>query len=184
MNKTARNGFESYLSAVAKANGAATVKNESIAYVPNAQQKLYSAMGDNADFLKQINHIPVEAQVGQKIGLGIGRPIASRSNTDLEDRKTSYMGDLEGDEYHCKQTNFDTHIPYRLMDSWAHAGNFGKKYVEQFVRQIARDQLMIGWNGERAAAVTDIDANPKLQDVNEGWQAKVVKHEPLRTLGK
>lgn len=183
MNNAARKGFEEYLSVVAKSNGAGSVKNQSVTYAPSSQQKLFGAMGESADFLKQVNHIPVEAQVGQKIGLGIGRPIASRTNTDLKERQTQYAGDLKGDEYHCKQTNFDTHIPYRLMDSWAHAGNFGRTYANQVVKQISRDVLMVGWNGESAAAVTNLEENPKLQDVNEGWPTKVVKNEPKRVMG-
>ncbi len=114
---------------------------------------MFESMGEQSDFLRQINNIPVNAQVGQRVGLGINRPIASRTNTEEGERKTQYVGDMSGDEYHAKQTNFDTHLTYRLLDSWAHVGNFGMHYISQVLKQVARDQLMIGWNGETAAPV-------------------------------
>lgn len=183
MQPKTRKLFNSYAAGVATSNGVPAVKNEAIQYTPTRQQMLFAALGENADFLKQVNHIPVDAQVGQKVGLGVNRPIAGRTNTDLSERKTKYVGDLSGDDYHCKQTNFDTHISYRLMDSWAHAGKFGQTYINQVVKQIARDVLMIGWNGESAAIETDIEANPLLQDVNIGWLEKVRQNEPKRYMG-
>ena len=104
MQQSTRKLFNSYLQTVATANGQAYIQNEQIQYSPNSHQRLFAALGESADFLKQINNIQVTAQVGQKIGLGIGRPVASRTNTDDKERKTSYVGTLKGDEYHCKQT--------------------------------------------------------------------------------
>lgn len=183
MQPKTRKLFNSYSSGVAVSNGVPAVKNEAVQYTPTRQQMLFSALGENAEFLKNIQHIPVDSQLGEKIGLGVNRPIAGRTDTNSSERETKYVGNLKGDKYHCKQTNFDTHISYQLMDSWAHAGDFSKTYINQVVKQIARDVLMIGWNGKSAADETDIEANPLLQDVNVGWLEKVVQNEPDRYMG-
>lgn len=183
MQLKTRDLFNQYTGGVASSNGLEFVKNEAIQYTPSRQQSLFAAMGENADFLKKINHVPVDAQVGDKIGLGISRPIAGRTNTDENERSTKYVGNLDGDSYHAMQTNFDTHLKYSLMDSWAHTGKFKELYIAQVMKQVARDVLMVGWNGESAAAETDFVANPLLQDVNIGWLEKVRQYQPARFMG-
>ena len=74
--------------------------------------------------------------------------------------------------------NFDTHISYRLMDSWAHTGDFNAIYSRQIVKQIAHDMMMIGWNGVDAADDTNIEECPLLEDVNIGWYEKVRRNAP------
>ncbi len=186
MRTATRKLVNAYFNSVAVSNGYSSydaVRNEPINYTPERQQFMFESMGEQADFLKQINNIPVTAQVGERVGLGINRPIASRTNTEEDERKTKYVGELKPDEYHAKQTNFDTHHTYRLLDSWTHVANFGKHYVSQVLKQIARDQLMIGWNGKTAAANTDVETNKLLQDVNIGWLTKVINSDPARMMG-
>jgi hypothetical protein len=57
--------------------------------------------------------------MGQKVGLGVTGPIASRTNTNANPRTTK--GHQRADEtgYLCAQTNYDTHIKYNTLDSWA-----------------------------------------------------------------
>lgn len=183
MQNNTRVCFNRYLSEVATANRLDKVTGEAFNYSPVAQQSFYEMVSEKADFLKRLNQITVSSQLGQKIGLGVSRPIASRTNTDEAERQTRYVGELDGDNYHCQQTNYDTHQKYSLMDSWAHLEDFSTIYASQIARQVARDRLMIGWHGESAAAETDIVANPLLQDVNEGWIAKVRKKQPHRFMG-
>ena len=92
MQPKTRKLFNSYASGVYTSNGVPPVKNEAIQYTPSRQQMLFAALGENADFLKQVNHIPVDAQLGQKIGLGVNRPIAGRTDTEQSERKTKYVG--------------------------------------------------------------------------------------------
>lgn len=181
MHTNTRRLFNQYLAGVATSSG--DIKNESITYTPVKQQKLFEVISDRADFLKHINHVPVDAQIEQKMGIGVSRPIASRTDTDIDDRKTQDVTDLKGDVYHCQQTNFDVHMKYKLMDTWRHLGNFGQIYVQQIMKQVARDILMIGWNGETANSVTNMQQNPLLQDVNIGWSAKTIMNEPDRVMG-
>ena len=163
--------------------GGQSIKNEMVSYPPDKQQQAYSTAAEKAEFLKKVNHIPVEAQIGQRVGIGVSKPIASRTDTDIEDRATRYVADLSGDTYHAVQTNFDTHISYRTMDSWAHMANFHQIYSDHIALQTARDRLMIGFNGEKADVKSNLEDNPLLQDVNVGWFEKVRRNEPARIMG-
>lgn len=159
------------------------VKNEMVTYPPEKQQIAYSTAAEKADFLKQVNHIPVTAQIGQRVGIGVSKPIASRTDTDIEERATRYVADLSGDTYHAVQTNFDTHISYRTLDAWAHMADFHKIYSDHIAMQTARDRLMVGFNGVSAAAKSDLETHPLLQDVNVGWMEKARRNEPHRIMG-
>lgn len=163
--------------------GHQNVKNEMVTYPPDKQQRAYSAAAEKAAFLKEVNHIPVTAQIGQRVGVGVSKPIASRTDTDIEERTTRYVADLSGDTYYAVQTNFDTHISYRTLDAWAHMADFHKMYTEHLALQTARDRLMIGFNGVSSSEKSDLEANPLLQDVNVGWLEKVRRNEPNRVMG-
>ncbi len=152
---------------------------------PERVQWLFDELQESADFLSEINIIPVAAQTGQKLGLGIGSPVASRTNTDEKERETAYVGTLKPDDYFCSQTNFDTHISYRVMDAWAHLTEqkFRRRYVQAFIRRMALDMIMIGFNGEEVAANTDRTTNKLLEDVNIGWFSHVRTAEPGQIMG-
>ncbi|MEZ5535080.1 MAG: phage major capsid protein, P2 family [Thiolinea sp.] len=167
---------------VAHANSVTDV-SEKFNLLPAVEQRLVEQMGESSDFLKQINIIGVTEQKGQKLGLGVSAPIASRTDTDTKDRETVYAGDLSGDDYECKQTNFDTHINYRVLDAWAGLGDFNQKYRKSVLKRMALDRIMTGWNGTSAATETDRATNPLLQDVNVGWLEKVRLNAPGRMMG-
>ncbi|HMT94923.1 phage major capsid protein, P2 family [uncultured Thiothrix sp.] len=159
------------------------IKNEKVFYPPERQQSSYTTVAEKADFLKKVNHVPVNAQRGGHVGMGINTPIASRTDTDVEDRKTRYVGNVTGDEYDATQTNYDTHTKYSVLDAWAHLNLFHQSYGDHLNLQIARDQLMIGFNGTHAAKTSDFATNPLLQDVNVGWLEKTRQVEPKRIMG-
>ena len=177
MKDVTRNQFEGYL----RSNRFNL--NAQLNFTPVEQQSLYSKMGENADFLKRINHAYVDAQLGEKLGLDVSRPIASRTNVSIQERSTRDLSSLDSDKYYAAKTDFDTHIPYAKLDAWAHLANFADMYKGQVIKQIARDVLMIAWNGETAAEQTDINQYPLLQDVNIGWIAGVKKKQPTRFMG-
>jgi P2 family phage major capsid protein len=166
----------------AQANGVQDV-TEKFSLAPSVEQRLVEQQGESADFLKRINMIGVSEQKGQKLGLGVGAPIASRTDTNTTERNTAYVGALAADEYECKQTNFDTHLDYRSMDAWAVFPDFAARYRRQVVKRVALDRIMIGWNGTSAATTTDPATNPLLQDVNVGWVEKVRQNAPARLMG-
>lgn len=167
---------------IAELNGVSNV-SEKFNVVPDVEQSIIDHMADSSDFLKKINMIPVGAQQGQRLGLGVGGPIAGRTNTDQEDRKTTFVGDMTGDQYFCKQTNFDTHIGYKTLDAWARFPDFEERYRKAVLHRKSLDSIMIGWNGVSAAEKTDKAAYPMLQDVNIGWMEKVRQSAPARMMG-
>lgn len=179
-----RNVFNIYTSELGQWLGyGQDIKNEMVTYPPAKQQKAYSTAAEKAEFLKKINHVPVAAQIGQRVGIGVSKPTASRTDTDIEERSTRDVAELSGDTYYAVQTNFDTHISYRTMDAWAHMADFNSIYSEHLALQIARDRLMIGFNGIAVADKSNLTENPLLQDVNAGWLEKVRRSEPKRVMG-
>lgn len=145
---------------------------------PAVEQKLEDKVRENADFLKKINVVGVRDLKGEKVGIDVTGPIASRTNTDNNDRQTKSYLELSEREYECKKTEFDTHIKWNTLDSWSAFPDFQKRITNAVTRQIARDRLMIGFNGETAAAETDKTTNPLLQDVNIGWLKHIETARP------
>ncbi|MEZ5448328.1 MAG: phage major capsid protein, P2 family [Thiolinea sp.] len=184
MNIEARQQFSAYLHSLCSVNGISSA-TEKFTVAPAQVQMLVDLMQEDSKFLKSINVIPVSAQTGEKLGLGIGSPIASRTDTTTQDRETRYVGTLTDDQYKCEQTNFDTHVTYQQMDSWAHlvGEGFRRMYSRKITRTVGLNRIMAGWNGVRAAKQTDLAANPLLQDVNIGWLEKCRLKAPRQLMG-
>ena len=166
-NKT-RLAFNTYMEAIAKLNGvpSAAVK---FAVDPSVQQKIETKMQESSTFLSKINVMPVTEQQGEKLGLGIGGPIASTTDTKVKDRETVDPTDIDSSKYIASQTNFDSHIPYAKLDAWAKFADFQTRLRDAIVQRMALDRITIGFNGTKRAATSDRAANPLLQDVNIGW---------------
>lgn len=145
---------------------------------PELEQRLEKRIQEKSTLLKKINVVGVRDLKGEKIGLSAGTTVAGRTNTDQAERQTRYIGELDGREYELKKTDFDSHITYKMMDTWSAYANFRAMYGDKVFEQIARDRTMIGWSGETAAATTDRTANPLLQDVNRGWLSACEADKP------
>jgi P2 family phage major capsid protein len=190
MRNTTREKFNGFMSAIAELNGvpSAAVK---FAVDPTVQQTLESRITESSEFLKSINVIGVTEQTGQKLGLGVGAPIASTTDTSKNDRITKDPSDLDPNGYLCTQTNFDTHLTYARLDAWAKFDDFQTRVRDGIVQRQALDRICIGFNGVERAADSDRTKNPLLQDVNKGWLQKYreqaaarVLHEGEKTAGK
>lgn len=182
MKARTREKFNKLKETVAESNGVQDV-SEKFTVSPSVEQRLVDQQGQSSAFLGEINVVPVTVGSGQKLGLGVGSPIASRTNTKEKDRETSYVGSLNPDEYVCKQTNYDTHLDYRVMDAWAVFPNFEERYRKLVMQRMALDRIMVGWNGTSAAEETDPDTNKLCQDVNIGWFEKHRLNSPKRFMG-
>jgi P2 family phage major capsid protein len=145
---------------------------------PTIQQKLETAIQESSAFLKSINVIGVGEMEGEKLRLGVSGPVAGRTNTTNEDRKTRDLSGLKDQKYKCYKTDFDTHIPYAKLDAWAKFPDFQSRVANVIVQQQALDRIMIGFNGISAAATTNIATNPLLQDVNIGWLQQMRNEAP------
>ena len=150
---------------------------------PSAQQSLETKLQQSSKFLSMINIIGVDEQVGQAIGLTVSGTIAGRTDTSGNGRRQGRdVTGLVKNEYICKQTDYDTYIPYAKLDAWAKFKDFQKRISQVIVDRCALDRIMIGWNGQSAEATTDRITNPLLQDVNIGWLTKIKTHATERVL--
>ena len=84
--------------------------------------------------------------------------------------------------YSCEQTNFDTHLNYATLDSWAKFPDFAARVGKLKAERIALDRIMIGWNGTSVAATTNRTSNPLLQDVNKGWLKQIEDKATARVM--
>ncbi|USI72724.1 phage major capsid protein, P2 family [Sphingomonas morindae] len=183
MRNETRKLFNAYTQRMAAISG---VEDATVKYSvgPVVEQKLEEVIQASSDFLGRIQIVPVHAQTGAKVGVGVTRPIASRTNTaggtrrkPIDPTDTSDRG-----QYTCAQTNSDTAISYSKLDMWAHRPEFQTLLSAAIVAQQGRDRIMIGWNGTACAQQTDIAKFPLLQDVNFGWLHKIRAFAPVRLM--
>ncbi|MFZ2307520.1 MAG: phage major capsid protein, P2 family [Rhodoferax sp.] len=163
------------LNAIASATATFTVS-------PTVQQTLETKIQESSAFLSKINIVPVVDQTGEKLGLGISGPVASRTNTANADRQTRDLHTLDSNEYKCEKTNFDTHIKYATLDSWAKFKDFQIRVRDMIIARQALDRMVIGFHGTSVAPDTNLVANPMLQDVNKGWLHHLRTDAPARVL--
>ena len=173
MRNETRQHFNGYLGQQARLNSvdsAATKFN----VAPTIQQKLEEKLQESSDFLGRINVVGVPELKGEKLGLGISGTIASRTDTSgTGTRKTQDATSMTGGGYECAKTDYDHHIRYATLDSWAKFKDFQARISAQVLQRCALDRITTGWNGVQAAANTNRTQNPLLQDVNIGWLEKI-----------
>lgn len=179
MEKTTRIAFDAYCAEVARLNDTADVSKK-FAVAPSVEQKLEQRIQESSDFLRNVNSYGVSELKGEKIGLSISSTIASRTDTTQHDRTPIDPSSLDNLEYECKKTDSDTLLRYAKLDQWAKFPNFQTAIRDAIVQQQGRDRLIIGLNGQSAAAATNRAANPLLQDVNIGWLKKLQTNAAAR----
>lgn len=182
MRNQTRIAFNGYTAHIAQMNGVPSA-TEKFAVEPSIAQKLEDRIQENADFLGQINVVGVDEMSAEILYLGTGQPAASRTNTrGGGKRRPRAITNMDGRTYKCSKTDFDTFITYQQLDTWAKFPDFQIRLRDHVTRQIARDRLMIGWNGTHVAADTDLAANPLLQDCNIGWAQHIRDDAPQRVM--
>lgn len=185
MRKVTREQYKKYVNQIANINGIDALDVAAKFTVePSVSQTLEEKIQESSGFLKKINIVPVDEQSGDKIGLGIDRPVASTTNTDEKDREPIDPTSLDEQGYMCTQTNFDTALKYSKLDSWAKFKDFQVKIRNQIVKRQALDRIMIGWHGVKRARISDFTINKLLQDVNIGWLEKIRKGAPDQVMSK
>ena len=190
MKKETRLAYNKYVAQIANLNDTSDVSTK-FTVEPSVQQTLETKIQESSEFLKRINVLPVTELEGEKLGLSVSGPIASRTDTTKADRQPVDPTALDSAKYRCEKTDYDTAITYRKLDAWAKFPDFQQRIRDVIVTQSALDRIMIGWNGAEAAPTTDKAANPLLQDVNIGWlqqyrnrAAQRVLHEGTKQAGK
>lgn len=185
MQNATRVRFNSMVSQIALLNGIdpATVTGSKFNASPSAQQKLEQRVQESSEFLSKINIVPVDDKVGEILGLSIGSPIASRTNTDAGNGRTGRdNNNISGRTYNCVQTDFDVALKYSRLDMWAKFPDFQAKWRDNNVKRIALDRILVGFNGTSAAIETDPTANPTLDNLNIGWIEKMRLEAPASVM--
>lgn len=183
MRKETRIAFNAYKAALASLNCTQDV-SEKFSIEPNVQQTLETRIQESSDFLTRVNNIGVTEQAGEKLGLGIGSPVASTTDTTKSDRVPTDPTTLDASGYFCTQTNFDTLIKYSKLDAWAKFPDFQARIRDLILKRQALDILTIGFNGTSRAATSNRATNPMLQDVNIGWLQKYRAHAAQRVMAE
>lgn len=177
MRNETRIQFNAYKQRLAELNGVGLdAVASTFTTTPSVQQTLEDKVQESSAFLQSVNVIGVDEQEGEKIGLGVSGPIASRQKTSGDnsaDRTPREVHDLDDNGYRCEQTNYDTAIRYATLDAWAKFPDFQRRLTAQIIQRIALDRIMIGFNGTTRADTTNISTYKLLQDVNIGWLQQV-----------
>lgn len=168
MNKETRKLFGKFCQDMAKTYGVEHVEHFFTA-TPTIQQKLLSKIVESSAFLQQINVIPVDEMEGQKILGGVTGVIGKRTDTNTTDRTTSDPMGLDPQNYKLYKTEYDVHITYAKIDTWAKFPNMQALFLEWVRKAIALARIKVGWYGTSAAAVTDPGTYTLGEDVNIGW---------------
>ena len=145
-------------------------------------QELNDAITAKADFLERINIVPVGEIKGEKVFIGVNGPVTGRTNTKTTDRQAKDASALENTTYELVDTQSDVGLPYAKIDAWAKFSDFQDRYSAAVQKRIAQDRIVIGFHGKTAAIQTDLEANPKLQDVNKGWLQQLREDAPQQVL--
>ncbi|AMV03968.1 phage major capsid protein, P2 family [Xanthomonas citri] len=182
MRNDTRLKFNQLMEQIAKINGVDSAA-VSFSVDPTTQQKLEARMQESSDFLAKINLIGVDELTGEKVGIGVSGTIADRTDTSgTGERQPRNVASLDSAKYVCQHTDFDTAIPYALLDAWAKFPDFQTKIRDAIIQRQALDRIMIGFNGTSIAATTNRATNPLLQDVNKGWLQQYRDNAPQRVM--
>ncbi|CNF40976.1 major capsid protein [Yersinia rohdei] len=186
MKKATRFKYNQFLQQVARLNNLDSKEDISAKFTvePSIAQKLETKQQESSVFLSKINIYPVDEKEGEKVGLGIERPIASTTDTSLKEREASDPSGLDGTRYNCTQTNFDTALTYPKLDMWSKFPDFQTRIRDAIVKRQALDRIMIGFNGTHRAKTSDSTVNMLLQDVNIGWLQSVRDNAPGQVMDK
>ena len=181
MRNDTRKLFSAYSGQVAKLNGVESA-TATFNVEPTIQQRLETKIQESSEFLTRINIIGVDEQEGEKVGLGVGSTVASRTNTTQNPRKPRSIGTLSSDKYKTEKTDFDTFVTYKQLDAWAKFPDFQTRLSAAIAQRQALDRIQIGFYGTEAAGQTDRDKHPLLEDVNIGWLQQYRIHAPDRVM--
>ncbi|MCT8273345.1 phage major capsid protein, P2 family [Xanthomonas translucens] len=182
MRNDTRLHFNKLMEQIAKLNGVASAA-VSFNVEPTTQQKLETRMQESSDFLGKINLIGVDELTGEKVGIGVSGTIAGRTDTSGAGvRQPRNVAALDNNKYTCQHTDFDTAIPYALLDAWAKFPDFQTRIRDAIIQRQALDRILIGFNGTSVAATTNRDTSPLLQDVNKGWLQQYRDNAPQRVM--
>ncbi|MBK1711315.1 phage major capsid protein, P2 family [Rubrivivax gelatinosus] len=172
MRNETRAVVNAYFSQLAKLSGVDSAEKQ-FTVAPSVQQTLETKIQESSAFLSQINIVGVRELQGEKLGLGVSGPAASRTDTTQKDRAPRDISTMDADGYICRKTDFDTFLSYAKLDAWAKFPDFQQRVRDAIIQRQALDRMIIGFHGVAAANETNLSTHPLLQDVNIGWLQKI-----------
>lgn len=179
-----RQALETYYRNVERANAASRGVHTQFAVDPNAEQRLEDLQREEVGFLSLINTFPVRDMIGEPIGLSTEDFIASRTSEENLPRKPKSPLKLSKREYRLYDTEFDTKLPWQIIDNWSRFPDFAERYARHVARSVGLSRISIGWHGVGVADDSDPVANPNGEDMNIGWLQKMRLEKPSHVMGR
>lgn len=178
-----RRALDGLYRAISQINGAPNV-HKLFALDPTAEQRLEDKQREEIAFLNRINILPMRDLVGEVIGFGTEDFIARRTSEANLPRKPKYVGNLDDREYRLYDTEFDTKMPWQIIDAWSKFPDFAQRYARHVAISVGLSRIAIGWNGLEVAADSDPVANPNGEDMNIGWLQKLRLEKSEHVMGR
>lgn len=152
---------------------------------PTVEQRLEDLQTESVEFLNSINIYGVRDLKGQTIGMGAAKNmIATRTSEANLPRKPKYVGRNQAKIFELFDTEFDTKLPWNLIDHWSKFPDFAVRYSRYVAQAIGLSRITIGWHGETAEDDSDPVANPNGEDMNIGWLQKLRLERPDHVMGR
>lgn len=185
MRNETREKFNAYLKRVAEINRVPdTSKHFNVS--AQGQQTVERKIKESSAFLSLISIVGRDNQQGQIVGVDFDGMVAS--NTDTSDgetrRQPANLYTSTAREYNCQKTNYDTFLPYTLLDEWAHQPEFLPLLSAAIIEAQARSRIKIGFNGIARAPNSNRATNPLGQDVARGWLQYLRDEAPERVMSE
>lgn len=182
MRNDTRELYTAYLENIANLNGVADA-TVNFTVDPTIAQKIDSKQQLSSAFLAKINIYPVTEMEGETVGLEVSGPIASRTNTATTDRTTRDPSGETAQRYRCEETDYNTHITWKRLDTWAKFPDFETRIQNLIINQQALDRIRIGFRGTHVAPSSDLEDFPNLEDMNIGWLQELRLKAPSQVMG-
>lgn len=179
-----RQALDAYFENVARHNGATRGVHHQFAVEPTAEQRLEDLQREEIGFLDRINVQAVRDLIGNPIGLTTEDFIGRRTSEANLPRQPKDVSKMSEREYRLYDSEFDTKLPWALIDAWSRFPDFAERYARHVARSVGLTRLSIGWHGTSAAADTDPVANPNGEDMNIGWLHKMRLEKPDHVMGR
>ena len=178
-----RTALENLYRHIEQLNGARSIHKQ-FSVDPTAEQRLEDLQREQVGFLDRINVLPVRDLIGQVIGLLTEDFIARRTSEANLPRQPRYVGQMDDREYRLYETEFDTKLPWHLIDAWSKFKDFPIRYARHVAISVALSRISIGWHGTSAAAQSNPATNPNGEDMNIGWLQKLRLERPDHVMGR
>lgn len=179
-----RRAIDGMFTAIAQLNGASRGVHHQFAVEPTAEQRLEDLQREQVGFMQRINIVPVRDMIGQVIGMSTNNLIASRTSRVNLPRQPKYVGNLQDRRFQLHDTEFDTWLPWEIIDAWSRFPDFAQRYSRHVAISIALSRIMVGWHGTEAAADSDPEDNPLGEDLNIGWLQKLRLEKASHVMGR